>query len=105
MNNVFFLLISIIVIFSCKSKAPNNRNFEMDGFTKATVIKYEVENCGYLIRLENEQLLAPDSLPKDFEKNNYDVWIKFQYPKKQQTSTCMAGKNIKLIEIAIRKKS
>ena len=104
MNKAFFLISIVFLFFSCKSKQPVPRNFDAEGFTKATVIKYEVENCGYLIRLEDDQLLAPDSLPPSFEKNNYAVWIKFQYFKKQLSSVCMAGKNIKLLEIRERKK-
>ena len=102
MNKVFFFIIITLLLFSCKNKKAIIKNFEAEGFVKATVIKYEVESCGYLIRLENELLLSPDSLPKAYEKNNFLVWIKYNNTKKQSLSTCMAGKTINLIEILER---
>jgi hypothetical protein len=104
MSKLFFYSSVLFLLFSCKTKKLETRDFQKEGFSSATIIKYEVESCGYLIRLADDQLLMPDSLPKAFEKNNLDVWIKFQFLKKQAPSVCMAGKNIKLIEIAERKK-
>ena len=77
-------------------------NFEKEGYVKATIIKYEVENCGYIIELSDKKKLQPDQLADEFKKNKLKVWIKYSVPKKQIPTTCMAGQLIKIESIKKR---
>lgn len=72
------------------------------GYTKATVIKYEVESCGYILQLENGNKLMPDNLNDSLKIDSLKVWIKFLLPKKQPITTCMAGKTATIADIKKR---
>jgi hypothetical protein len=72
------------------------------GYTKATVIKYEVESCGYILQLENGNKLMPDNLNDSLKIDSLKVWIKFLLPKKQPMTTCMAGKTATIADIKKR---
>lgn len=91
-----FLLLFFI---GCKS---TKIDYAAQGYTKAIVIKYEVESCGYLLQLDDENKLMPQELTEEFKKDGLQVWIKYEILKKQPMTTCMAGKSIKLTDIKKR---
>ncbi len=103
MKNIFLVIVTIQFLFSCKNKNIPIRNYENEGFVKAEIIKYEVESCGYLIKLEDNLLLSPEILSEDFKKDKLMVWLKYSILKQKSPSFCMAGKPIKVEEIAERK--
>ena len=111
---VFFLFNFFFLVFSschCKKKitsasqpstAEQKRDFEKEGYVKATVINYEVDGCTFLFKLSDEKKLEPTSLSAEFKKDQLAVWIKYT-PKKGAVSTCMAGQVVELSDIQIRK--
>lgn len=85
------------------------RDFEKEGYTKATVIYYEVDACKYLLQLEPDlngadvlKRLEPTILKEEFKKDQLLVWIKY-IPKKGGVSACMAGQMVDLTDIQFRK--
>ncbi|MBI4930448.1 MAG: hypothetical protein HY841_06780 [Bacteroidetes bacterium] len=112
MKKIFFisvLLSSGSWFFSschCKKKTTTDtvtsieqkRDFEKEGYTKATVIYYEVSGCEYILKLEDEKKLEPTNLSLGFKKDLLSVWIKY-IPKKNAVSTCMAGQIVELTDI------
>ncbi|MDP2387780.1 MAG: hypothetical protein Q8M29_15515 [Bacteroidota bacterium] len=96
---IFRLLILLSVIFvSCKTKKAA-ADYTKEGYVKATVIKYEVESCGYILQLEGEKKLMPQNLADEFKKDKLVIWIKYETPKKQPMTTCMAGTVVKLTDV------
>jgi len=70
-----------------------------DGRVSATVMKYEVDGCTWLLVLESGEKLATQTmLPLEFAQDGLKVIIKYENLK-DGLSTCMAGKMIKLVEI------
>jgi hypothetical protein len=118
MKKLFHLLLAIFLVnFSlaftsccCKKKAANKntvatdvkRDFEKEGYVKATVINYEVDGCSFMIQLEDGKKLDPSSLADDFRKDQTAVWIKYTI-KKGGASVCMAGQMIDVSDIQFRK--
>lgn len=98
---IAFLLLTFKTNAQVKSKKIN---YAKEGFTKATVIHYNVENCGFLIQLgdKTKTKLAPEKLADEFKKDKQKVWIKYTLVKKQPVSTCMAGKLIEILDIQKR---
>ena len=96
---IFRLLILMSIVFgSCKTKqAPVD--YWSEGFVKATVIKYEVESCGYILQLDSEKRLMPENLADEYKKDKLVIWIKYETPKRQPMTTCMAGTVVKLTEV------
>ena len=78
------------------------RDFEQEGYTKATVVNYEIDGCKYILQLEHEKKLEPTNLTADFKKDKLDVWVKY-IPKKGGMSVCMVGQVIELTDIQLRK--
>jgi hypothetical protein len=80
-----------------------------EGFVKATVLKYEVESCGYILVLDGKTKkdpkikLQPENMDVKFKKNKLKVWVKYVMPKVQPMTTCMAGQVVKIEEMKIRK--
>ena len=92
-----------------KSSQASQRDFEKEGYVKATVVDSEVDACKYLLQLEPvpngpEVLirLEPTNLQEEFKKYQLAVWIKYA-PKKGAVSSCMAGTIVELSDIQIRK--
>lgn len=91
-----------------KSSQVSQRDFEKEGYVKATVVDSELGGCKYLLQLEPipngpEVLvrLEPTNLQEEFKKDQLAVWIKYA-PKKAAVSTCMAGPIVELADIQIR---
>jgi hypothetical protein len=97
MRNLLVLIV-LVLLTGCKArqKAPD---YEAQGYVKATVIKYEVESCGYLLQLAGEEKLAPQQLDESFKKDGLAVWVKYTLLKKQPMTTCMAGKAVAITAI------
>lgn len=110
---LFFFL---IVIFSfamaachCRKNAADSkttsevkRDFEKEGYIKATVINYTVDGCSFLLKLEGDKKLEATNLAAEFKKDQLTVWIKYA-PNKKAVSICMAGPIVDLSDIQIRK--
>lgn len=89
---------------SCQPKGKTT-DYAKEGYVKAMVIKYEVESCGYLLEVADEQKskLAPDKLPEELKKDKQPVWVKYTPVKKQMMGTCMAGTQVQVVDIKKRK--
>ncbi|MCD6065349.1 MAG: hypothetical protein K0S33_175 [Bacteroidetes bacterium] len=96
MKNLIVLF--VLLLAGCKS-AKNTTDYAAQGYVKATVIKYEVESCGYLLQLEGEKKLMPQNLSEGFKKDGMAVWVKYETLKKQPMSTCMAGQVVTITDI------
>jgi len=124
MKKILLFIITIVFVSSlffltsccCKKKAAAQnpaptevkRDFEKEGYVKATVIFYEVDACKYLLQLEPElngpdvlKRLEPTILKEEFKKDHLLVWIKY-IPKKGGVSICMAGQMVDLTDILLR---
>lgn len=120
MKNIF--IISIIfsastLFFSCccakktaatHANTTTKRDFEKEGYVKATVIFYEIDACKYVLQLEPDLngpdviiKLEPVNLKDEFKKDQLLVWIKYE-EKKGAVSICMAGKIVELSDIQLR---
>lgn len=105
------LLIVTVLGFSachCKKKAGGEtkseliqRDFEKEGYAKATVKASELAGCNFLLKLENNKNLEVSGLTEEFQKDNLAVWIKYSI-KKNAVSTCQAGQMVELSDIQLR---
>jgi hypothetical protein len=103
-RSCLILTLFALMAASCQNKTPGT-DYAKEGYAKAVVIKYEVESCGYLLQLADEKksLLAPDKLPDELKKDKQKVWVKYAPLKKQMMGTCMAGTQVAVADIRIRK--
>lgn len=98
--SVAFLLITCQV--SAQEK-PKKINYAKEGYVKAVIINYNVENCGFLIELTDKaKTKLAGKLNDEFKKNKQKIWIKYTLAKKQPISTCMSGKTIEITDIKKR---
>lgn len=98
---MLFMSFSLLSQTTGATKPPKTKP-EKEGYVKATVIKYEVENCGYILVLADKKKLQPDQLADEFKKNRLKVWVKYTVPKTQIPTTCMAGQSVKVEAIKKR---
>ena len=109
----FFLFNFSFLITSCHCKkkatspsqnvvAEQKRDFEKEGYVKATVINYTLDGCTFLLKLSDDKKLEPTNLPTEFKKDQLAVWIKYSM-KKGGVSICMAGQVVDLSDTQIRK--
>lgn len=105
LRSLFFALVMITGINLVGQNKSTKINFAKEGYVKAKVIKYEVENCGYLLELANKDKtkIAPDKLDEAFKKHGMKVWVKYTLSKKQNMSTCMVGKQAEIADVRKRK--
>lgn len=87
---------------SCKSRKEANKEpipasagKTREGFTKGTVIKYDVDGCTFLISLENGNRLHPVNLEEEFQKDGLKIWFRYTFQKEVMT-VCMAGEVVKI---------
>ena len=73
-------------------------SYEKDGYVKATVIKYTVDGCNYLLQLESGKKLEPLNLSTDLKKEGQVLWIKYTTETKA-ASICMAGEMVNLTDV------
>ena len=93
---------------SCKSKVDatslSTKNELFKDMEKAIVKDYTTrsEGCTFLLSLNNnEHLLIPDQLPKEYQKENMKVWIRYA-PSARNQGNCNFGNPITLIDIVNR---
>jgi hypothetical protein len=108
MFRIITLFTLVFSLFTFKVNAQEKKqkiNYEKEGYVKAIVIHYEVENCGYLIELANKAKtkIAPDKLADEFKKDKEKIWVKYTLAKKQPMSTCMGGKLAEVVDVKKRK--
>lgn len=107
---LIFISSTFIISCNCKKKVQTEtktttevkRDFEKEGFVKATVINYTVDGCNFLLQLADEKKLEPTNLSADFKKDNLAVWVKY-ISKKGGMSVCMAGQIVEISDIQLRK--
>ena len=97
MKKLAVLILLLTTFAACKTKKAVD--YAAQGYTKATVIKYEVESCGYILQLDGEKKLMPQNLADEFKKDQLVIWIKYETLKKQPMTTCMAGTVVKLTDV------
>lgn len=110
-----FLIFNFSFLISschCKKKTTSEtviatpeikKDFEAEGYVKATVVDYQLDACRYLLQLPDEKKLEPSpNLSPEFQKDQLAVWVKY-IPKKGGMSVCMAGQMIEISDIQIRK--
>lgn len=102
--SLLIILAALGLSISCQPKGKQT-DYAKEGYLKAMVIKYEVESCGYLLELADEQKskLAPDKLPEELKKDRQPVWVKYTPVKKQMMGACMAGTQVQIVDIKKRK--
>ncbi|MFL5752530.1 MAG: hypothetical protein ACJ76F_03915 [Bacteroidia bacterium] len=109
---IFMLLFSLAALGQKKARTKPEELISdpaKEGFIKATVIKYEVENCGFLLQVNGKTKkdpkikLQPENMAEEFKKNKLKVWVKYVVPKTQPMTTCMAGQVVKVEAMKIRK--
>ncbi|TAL60072.1 MAG: hypothetical protein EPN85_08040 [Bacteroidetes bacterium] len=109
----FLISIFLFLIFSChcRKKATAQtiaitevkRDFEKEGYVRATVIYFDLDACRYLLVLANEKRLEPSAnLAPEFQQDQLSVWVKY-VAKKGGVSACMAGQIVEVSDIHIRK--
>jgi uncharacterized lipoprotein NlpE involved in copper resistance len=108
MYRIITLFAIVFSLVTCKVTAQEKKqkiNYEKEGYVKARIIHYNVENCGYLIELTDKAKtkIAPDKLAAEFKKDKEKIWVKYTMAKKQPMSTCMAGKLAEIIDVKKRK--
>lgn len=110
---ILFVFISSLGIISCcySKKASSAANtakkqdipdYEKNGYARATVIKYEVDGCGYLLQLGSGKKLEVLNLPEELKQEKKEVWIKYELDR-NAASICMAGDIIKLTDYKVIK--
>ncbi|MBI2270926.1 MAG: hypothetical protein HYU69_11335 [Bacteroidetes bacterium] len=110
---ILFVFISSLGIISCccskkaasatdTAKKQEVPDYEKAGYARATVIKYEVDGCGYLLQLGSGKKLEVLSLPEELKQEKKEVWIKYELDK-NAASICMAGDIIKLTDYKVIK--
>ena len=112
----FLVLISysLFILPSCHCKQKTacahppaavevKKDFEKEGYAKASVIHFELDGCNYLLQLSDEKKIEPaDGLSPEFQKDKLAVWVKYTV-KKDGVSICMAGQIVEISDIQIRK--
>lgn len=111
LKHLLYLLcvfISTISIVSCccqnkavsatdTTKKQETPDYEKAGYVRATVIKYEVDGCGYLLQLGSGKKLEALNLPEELKQEKKEVWIKYELDR-NAASICMAGDIVKLTD-------
>jgi hypothetical protein len=105
MKNAFWLFAFIIIFSTSCAQKKIQAKFMQDGYMAATIIDYKVDGCKFLLELNDKEKtkLSPNRLPDELKKDKQKVWVKYIIAKKQMPSTCMAGKQIELLDIQKRK--
>lgn len=100
----FFSFLLSLVSTELHAQSAKKIDYAKEGYVKARVIKYDVDGCGFLIELGNKEKtkLLPDKLADEFKRNNRKIWLKYSPAKKSLPGTCMAGKQIEIIDIKKR---
>ena len=101
-----FILVSFKVQQNSTSKIEQDKTTEesllKEGYEKAIVIVFSEkdEDCRYLIRLNNNQMLETNDLPDSYKSSNFKVWLKF-LPQKRMS---ICGNTVPIAIIDIKKR-
>jgi hypothetical protein len=98
------LIVLIISLHACSQKTHVSQSADTNekaGFIKATVIKYDLDGCSWMLQLADKRKLEPVNMKEEFKKENLNVWIKYQ--TYNGNSICMAGEMITITDIQLRK--
>lgn len=97
------------IVADATVSSAQTRDFEKEGYVKATVIYYEIDACKYILQLIPDpngpdvlKQLEPTNLKEEFQQDQLAVWIKY-IPKKNAVSACMAGQIVELSDIQMCK--
>lgn len=91
-----------VLVESIASSDTFQMDFEKEGYSKATIVNYQVDGCTFILQLADGKKLQPYNLSDEFKKDQFAVWIKY-VPKKNVFNSCMAGQVVELSDIQIRK--
>ena len=103
------ILCAIAFLFSTlqvqAQEKKQKSNYEKEGYVKAEVLDFKLDGCSFLIELNDKEKtkITPDKLADEFKKDKQKVWVKYRPVKKQLPSTCMAGKQVEIIDVKKRK--
>lgn len=86
-----------------KTKIPE-RDYAAEGYSEASVKDMsQLDGCGFMFVLNDSTRLNPvNIIEQKFRNEGMQVWLKYRIRKGVMT-TCMSGKNIDIIDIAVRK--
>ena len=103
-----FLLIVLLALSlgSCHSVKKNQdtavvpqKDWAGLGYVAATVLRFDVDGCKWLFKLDTDRKLVPSSpLPTAFQKDGMTVWIKYKLIK-NAAGFCMAGEIVEVTGI------
>tara|TARA_B110000467_G_C17982569_1_gene296078 strand:+ start:105 stop:389 length:285 start_codon:yes stop_codon:yes gene_type:complete len=89
-------LLGTLLLVSCHS----SEILLQEGYMKAVVTtEYTVDGCPFMIELvETKQLLNPQSLSEEHQKNGLEIWIQYQTTKPYVVD-CRKGIPARIINI------
>lgn len=89
-------LLGILILASCHS----GEALLQEGYVKARVTtEHAIDGCPIMIELvENKQLLNPQNLSKEYQKNGLEIWIQYQTTKPYVVD-CRKGIPARIINI------
>ncbi|MDX1446775.1 hypothetical protein [Lishizhenia sp.] len=99
MKNIFFIV--LIILGNMLSACVSTKN-ACDGSKTATVIS-GVDGCGWLLQLENGEVLNPTNLEDMKIELNKGNTVEINYEKVEEMNICMMGTTVKLSCIVISK--
>jgi hypothetical protein len=79
-------------------RGKGHKNNPEGSFVEATVAIGN-NNCGYLLRLSNGQLIRPANLPKKFQHYDTKVLVMYEGVKEITDSPCDVQKEVTIVEI------
>jgi hypothetical protein len=103
------LLLFAVPACKCKQKSASKKDktsdtkvdYEQLGYSKATVIQFDLDGCAWMIEFAEKERMEPLNLPEEFKKDQTKIWVQYELEKKA-VSACMAGKIIRITEIRKR---
>jgi len=110
MRIVAIAILSIAVMMSCNENKSMSSSVDQaqedetkleQGYRKAEIKKFDADDpCQYQIQLANSELLDPQELAEDFQKDGLEVWVKFLGQRRQ--SRCGRAQPVEVLEILKR---
>ena len=95
---IFFLFFSFLSVFSINKGKKSKENPEETAYVEA-VVTIGNNQCGYLLRLTNGQLIKPSNLPKKFQHYNEKVEVMLNDLKNVYNSPCGVQKEVHIVKI------
>jgi hypothetical protein len=107
---LLLLIASILLLPACScgkknqkqtSNAVPAKDYPALGYVKATLVKFDVDGCKWLLQSEDGKKLVPQQMPEGFSTDGMKVWLKFE-TLKDAVGICMAGDMVKVIALEKR---